>query len=150
MSTPGINTSVSTLRFVIRKLAQKEAELFQSALNNIFSDNFHKSDQMLVELSDCKFQLELAVKSKWYEIGGLGLETEIERCTSRIAQLERYFNSAPESDYFELKTTLLSITNELFDLKRNLHQLEQSDVDFDLPIPVTALLMRLGFINSEN
>jgi hypothetical protein len=150
MSTPGINTSVNCLRQVIKKLAELESAALSTAVDNISSEQFHDLDTELVGLTNGRLQLEYAVRSKWLELGGDELTLEIERAKARLVQLEQYFNYSHEQDHYELKPALFTLTNELFDLKRKLHLLEDSDVDFGLPASVISLLLRFKFINANN
>jgi len=146
MSTTGINTSLNTLRSVIKKLADLQTQALTNAVENITSGEFNKLDQEVIEITNCKFLLESTVKAKWQELDGERLVLSIEQGNARLHQLEQYFNHAPEEDHYELKPAIFAITNELFDLKRRLHILENQNLDFDLPIDAVSMLIRFKFI----
>lgn len=150
MNTTGINTSVNVLRGVIKKLADLQTQVLSNAIENITSDEFNKLDQEVIQITNCKFLLESAVKTKWQELDGERLALSIEQGNARLYQLEQYFNHSPEEDHYELKPAIFAITNELFDLKRRLHILEHQNLDFDLPIDVVTVLIRFKFISPGN
>jgi len=150
MSTTGINTSFNTLRYVTKRLADMQASALTTAIENISSEDFNKLDQDVIQVTNCKFLLESIIKSKWEELDGDRLTSSIEHSTARLHQLEQYFNYSPEEDQFELKSSLFTVTNDLYELKRKLHILEHQNTDFDLPTEVTTLLLRFKFINTDN
>jgi hypothetical protein len=150
MSTTGINTSFNTLRYVTNRLADMQASALTTAIENISSEDFNKLDQDVIQVTNCKFLLESIIKSKWEELDGDRLTSSIEHSTARLHQLEQYFNYSPEEDQFELKSSLFTVTNDLYELKRKLHILEHQNTDFDLPTEVTTLLLRFKFINTDN
>jgi len=150
MNTTGINTSFNTLRYVAKRLIDVQAVALTTALENISSEDFNKLDQDVIQITNCKFLLESIIKSKWEELDGDRLVSSIEHSTARLHQLEQYFNHAPEEDHFELKPALFTVNNELFELKRKLHLLENQSTDFDLPAEVTTLLLRFKFISTDN
>jgi len=127
-----------------------QASALTTAIENISSEDFNKLDQDVIQITDCKFLLESIIKSKWQELEGDRLTSSIDHGTSRLHQLEQYFNHAPEEDHFELKPALFTVSNDLFELKRKLHLLEHQNTDFELPAEVTTLLLRFKFINTDN
>lgn len=150
MNTTGINTSFNTLRYITKRLADMQAVALTTAIENISSEDFNKLDQDVIQITNCKFLLESIIKSKWEELEGDRLVSSIEHSTARLNQLEQYFNHSPEEDHFELKSSLFTVTNNLFELKRKLHIMEHLDTDFELPAEVTTLLLRFKFINTDN
>jgi hypothetical protein len=127
-----------------------QAVALTTAIENISSEDFNKLDQDVIQITNCKFLLERIIKSKWEELEGERLTSSIEHGTARLYQLEQYFNHSPEEDHFELKSSLFTVTNDLFELKRKLHIMEHQDTDFELPAEVITLLLRFKFINTDN